>query len=388
MQLRHATKYATVSLSSERWIKRSNTLRAEVSKVATQRKQSTQVAVSVDASAAVNTPVSLSYRVNDARWGWVYQARLDTTQKKLTLERQGRVEQGSGEDWQEVQLMLTTARPSSDVGQQQVASRFLDLDDPQAAAAAARERRINGGVSTDLQKTSMSVGTLEEVIQVSAKRNYAAVAQTQYLVEYQVPGRVTLNATRDSRLFPIGDESFATEVLARVMPSIGRRAYLQASFKYERDVPIEAGQLQLYRDGAFVGEAQTETFLPGAEVRIPFGVDERIKVNVRDESAKSDQSPVLSKQITRETKQRYEITSYHAGVIPVEVIDRIPVSKNADVKVEVLKGATAPTTKDLDGKAGVYLWKFEAKPQQTTAIQHYYSVKYPRDRVLESSYEE
>ena len=62
-------------------------------------------------------------------------------------------------------------------------------------------------------------------------------------------------------------------------------------------------------------------------------------------------------------------------------------SKNEDVKVEVLKGATEPTTKDLDGKAGVYLWKFNAEPNKTVSIRHYYVVKYPKDRVLESTEE-
>ena len=57
------------------------------------------------------------------------------------------------------------------------------------------------------------------------------------------------------------------------------------------------------------------------------------------------------------------------------------------MKVEILKGATEPTTRDLNGKAGVMLWKFDAQPQQTTTLRHYYSVRYPRDRVLETSYE-
>jgi hypothetical protein len=68
--------------------------------------------------------------------------------------------------------------------------------------------------------------------------------------------------------------------------------------------------------------------------------------------------------------------------VAVQVLDRVTVSRNNDVKVEVLKGATDPTKKDLDGRAGVYAWEFTAEPQKTVAIRHYYSVRYPRDRVL------
>jgi len=89
----------------------------------------------------------------------------------------------------------------------------------------------------------------------------------------------------------------------------------------------------------------------------------------------------------QETRQRFEITSYHAAPISVQVLDRVPVSRNSDVRVEVLKGATEPTRKDLDGKAGVYSWEFSAEPQKTVAIRHYYAVRYPRDRALTRSEE-
>jgi uncharacterized protein (TIGR02231 family) len=352
------------------------TLKAELAKVATNRKQSTEVAVNVDVSAGANAPVSVVYPVQDASWHWVYQARLDTTSKKLSLERQGQVEQGSGEDWKNVQLTLTTARPDEDINTPVVNPQFLDLQVPQPVAPAPMVRGVmKSAAANDLQ--------LEETIVTGEAR----VASTQYLVEYQVPSRVTLNADNQERLFPISDESFDTQLVARIVPNQSRRAYLEATFKYERDTPIEAGELQLYRDGAYVGAAQTQAFLPGADVRMPFGADERIKVVVRDEAAKSDQSSIFGKQISKETKQRFEITSYHAGSILVEVIDRVPVSKNSDIKVEVLKGATDPTTKDMEGKSGVYLWQLNAEPQKTAVIRHYYVVKYPKDRVLESSEE-
>ena len=36
----------------------------------------------------------------------------------------------------------------------------------------------------------------------------------------------------------------------------------------------------------------------------------------------------------------------------------------------------------LDGKAGVMLWRLPTQPQQTATVRHYYSVRYPADRVL------
>jgi hypothetical protein len=45
------------------------------------------------------------------------------------------------------------------------------------------------------------------------------------------------------------------------------------------------------------------------------------------------------------------------------VIDRVPVPKDAGIKVEVLDGATPPTEKDFDNNAGVYLWRLPGTPK-------------------------
>ncbi len=358
-------------------------LKADLAKVSTQSKQSTEVSVTVEASAAAAATVSVTYSVPNAGWEWIYEARLDTGTKRITLERQGQVKQGSGEDWRNVELTLTTALPSDDVATPELGSLFVTLAEPmrmKAVGAPPPAAMIMAGVPAP------KADKVEEVV-VTARKN-ALLAATEFLAEYKVPGRVTLGSDREPRLYPIAEDSFDVDLVARVVPSMSRAAHLEATFKYQRDTPIESGQLQLYRDGAFVGEAETKVFLPGADVRMPFGADERIRVAVRDEAAQSAQRGFLSKQNVKETRERFEVTSFHPTPVAVEVVDRIPVSKHADVHVETLKGATEPSVKDLDGKAGVLLWKFDAQPQKMVTIRHYYSVQAPKDRIVASGGED
>ena len=172
------------------------------------------------------------------------------------------------------------------------------------------------------------------------------------------------------------------------MPAISRSAWLEALFRFEGDTPIQGGDLQLFRDGAFVGRAEMDAMLPGADVRLPFGVDERIRVVVRDEAKDSGERGVVSKQRVEEHRQRVEITNYHAIPIAVEIIDRILVSEDKGIRVEALKGASEPAIKEVDGRAGVMMWKVQAQPRQPATIRHYYAVRYPADRELVSRHEE
>jgi uncharacterized protein (TIGR02231 family) len=345
-------------------------LNADMAKVATQKKRTTEVRALVNVKEAVTAAVQLTYPIGDAGWGSVYQARLDTTSKRLVIQREAEVHQGSGEDWNNARLTLTTAQTSDNAATPQLGAQFLDLQVPQPVLMTMSARGATAKLDMPPPPAAPASADLAESIVVTAARR----ADTQYLVEYQLPARVTLKSDREPRLFPVATDNFDVELIARVLPAKRRSAYLEATFKFEQDAPLEAGTLKLYRDGAYVGEAASAAFLPGSDVRVPFGIDERIKVAVRDESAKSAERGVVSKQITRETRQRFEVTNYHAATIPVEIIDRVPVSRNADVKVEVLKG--------------VLLWRIEAAPQKTEAVHHYYAVRYPRDRVLQASEED
>jgi len=151
---------------------------------------------------------------------------------------------------------------------------------------------------------------------------------------------------------------------------------------YEGDVPIDSGAVQLFRDDAFVGLGELPMVLPGADVRIPFGQDQRIRIVVRDESEESGNVGVVNRDQLNERRRRFEITSFHASALPIEVIDRVPVARDEDIRIEVLKGATPPASKDFNGHAGVYLWRLAGEPRKTETIRHYYSVKFPRNKAL------
>ncbi len=354
-------------------------LNADLAKVATARKQSTEVRATVLAGAPVTAGVAVSYAVADAGWDWIYQARLDTAKKHLVLDRQGSVSQGSGEDWKDVELTLTTALPATDLGTPVLEPLFIDLVPEHQIELASRMR------ASARDAAPAAEAGLQEVVVTGARRLTAEAASTDYVADYHVPSRVTLPADREARLFPIGENAFEVGLVARVVPSASHDAHLEAAFKYAEDLPIEAGQLELYRDGAYVGEADTQAFLPGADVRMPFGVDQRIRVIVREEASQSGQKGLINRQTVEEMRQRIEVTNYHPMAMAVEVLDRIPISKNQDIHVETVKGATEPSVKDLDGKAGVWLWKLEPSPQQTLTIHLGYAVRYPAGRQVQQT---
>ena len=142
-------------------------LKADLAKVGTKSKQSTEVRAAVLASTPVTTEVAVSYKVGEAGWEWI-QARLDTAKKHLVLDRQGSVTQATGEDWKDVELTLTTASPSGDLGTPDLGSLFVDLEPPPAPPVPASRVSVAAAARAGLAD---EVGSLQEVVVTGARRH-------------------------------------------------------------------------------------------------------------------------------------------------------------------------------------------------------------------------
>ena len=140
--------------------------------------------------------------------------------------------------------------------------------------------------------------------------------------------------------------------------------------------------VQLFRDDAFVGMGELPMVLPGADVRIPFGQDQRIRIVVHDESEESGNVGVVNRDQLNQRRRRFEITSFHSVTMPIEIIDRVPVARDNDIRIDVLKGATPPTTVDLNGHAGVYLVATRGRAAQDRNRPSLLLVKFPRNKTL------
>jgi len=369
----------------------SEKIRGDLAKIATSRKATTELRATLHASADSSASFSVEYQVTSVSWNWQYEARLDTQKKSVALVRQAELQQGTGEDWSNIELTISTSQPSLNATTPPLASLFLNL---QSLAYLGADEELNEVVVTGMRK-SLSANQMARSAQPIMAQDLSAPAPppvapkstaqmftTDFIADYRIPGRVSVAADRQPRLYPIGDDTFGVDLVARANLAADRAAYLETRFTYEGDVPIDSGAVQLFRDDAFVGLGELPMVLPGADVRIPFGQDQRIRIVVRDESEESGNVGVVNRDQLNERRRRFEITSFHASALPIEVIDRVPVARDEDIRIEVLKGATPPASKDFNGHAGVYLWRLAGEPRKTETIRHYYSVKFPRNKAL------
>jgi uncharacterized protein (TIGR02231 family) len=353
--------------------------RFELSQVATRRRTEQVLTVAVTAESAVTTEVAVTYPVNQARWSWLYEARLDTESRSLNLERKVSVSQGSGEDWSEVEVTITTARPNQNTRTPQLGSLLVDFYRPQPPIIM--ESRARSAV--DLEEAAVTGGFLSSSEDFAASAPGVQVQATQYLVNFEIPGRVSVSADRQPQILPIDQRQGDVVLVTRAVPEVDTNAYLEARFTLDSDQPLQAGVMQFYRDGAFIGRRPVPSFQPQEEISLPFGQDERVRVEVFPEQEESRDGGTFRRTAVDDRRVRYQVTSFHASAIDLEVLARIAVPQNEDIEVEIDARATPFDQQDIDGNRGVLLWQLQAQPAEPVEIRHYYSIRYPEDERLE-----
>lgn len=354
--------------------------RFELSQVATRQRLQQLISIAVENPAASSTTVELTYPVRRAGWQWQYAARLDTDTRQLTLERKVSVQQASGEDWNNVELTITTADTDESTLTPELDPLYVDFFRPQQfrqpASAPSPVTQLSRDSSTDSQE-------IEEVIVTgSFIRSSAAVYASRYLVNFRVPGLVSFAADSQPQVLPIDLRGIEVDLITRAVPEVDRSAYLEARFTLESDDPIQQGQTQFYRDGTFIGSRSIAAMLPGQEISLPFGRDDRIQVEVIYDEEDSRDGGTFRRNRMDNERMRFRLTSFHPEPVELEVLARIPVSENQDIVVEIEDESTDFDVRDVDGFPGLLMWQREASAGEPIEILHYYSVIYPEGERL------
>ena len=363
-------------------------IQVKMSELAPQEVMRTTVTVHLSAPAAAAGTFKIKYRIGQAGWHPIYDARLSTpgksTDAKIELVRRAEVVQATTENWDNVALTLSTARPIGATAAPDIEPNFLQYYSTREADALSS---VGGKVlRMDAPKPAAEAIGDDGQVTKDKKEDENKVAQMQAEVEiagfqalYAIPGKVSVDNTGTAKKVRIATDTLDAKLMARAVPKLDPNAYLTASFTLGGETPLLPGSVMLYRDGVFMGQGYVPLLSPGDETRLGFGADDLIKVKRAEVKRLSGEEGILT---TSNVDTRvYDITvkNLHDFTIPVQVLDQLPVSAVEDIIVEVLPSMTAPTTKDFEKKPGILAWDFELAAKGEKLIKHGYKVTMPED---------
>ncbi len=348
------------------------------------------VTVRLDATTAGTLDLAVSYAVPGASWSPSYDARVNSNEKTIALAYSGIVRQNTGEDWKDVALTLSTARPSMGGAAPELRPWGLDvfLPRPMPMAADASLGLERFEVSAKRRQNAPEAAKAMNLINGSLDGGSSALADKDAgfatatmeaaatSASFKISTPASVPSDNSPQKVPITTATLAANPEYLTTPKLQPAAFLTAKVVNSSEFPLLAGAMNVFLDGTFVATSHLRTVMAGEKFDLALGADDGISVKHKRVQRFTEDTGLTNsgKRITYE----YLLTIQNNKKTAARVIvaDQIPVSRNEKVVVKQL----APDAKEVKPtNEGALKWTLDLKPAEKKEITLKFSIDYPND---------
>ena len=331
--------------------------------------------------------VRLNYLVNAAGWRPQYKLRAGGEGEAVRVEYLAAVNQGTGEDWTDVELALSTARPLLNAAPPELNALAVvvggsgEVNAPQTAQAGPNFNLEQAGKlkqeAKQLRDTAdTAYGQRQDVAKGNRAYNEAAAAEqtSEYLftdadeadkgrggsgklgwaggsedagpaVTFRLPSRLTVPWRDEEQSLEVARLQMSPDWSYKAVPLLTPNVYRLATLTNPKAAdaaasrpatsPADAtggvvllpGEATMYLGDDFVGRTNLPLVAVGETFTVGFGVDPQLRA-ARQLVAKT--SAVQGGNQVRKFDYRLVVESYKAEPAEVQLWDRLPVAEDAD----------------------------------------------------------
>lgn len=357
-------------------------LQSQLNVVRTQlSRRSKTVTLRVNLARAGKVDLAVSYAVGGARWTPAYDARLRPADRSVELGYFGVVRQNTGEDWNNVKLTLSTARPALGGGAPALTPWIIDVAAPPppprpAAAPAPIASEMARKRAPLLGNQAYADAAMAEAMPEPVDVQTAQVQNEATSASFQIKTPTTLASDNTSQRVAITTTKLPATLQYQSTPALREAVFLTAQANNNTEFPFLAGALNTFLDDAFVASSSLKAVMPGEKLELAMGADDGISIK-RQLVNRFTESTGFSDSGKRVTYE-YKITVKNNKATKEQVVfkDRLPVSRNEKIVVKLLSPADRDIKREEDGKLA---WEWELEPGKSRETVLKFSVDYPGD---------
>ncbi len=317
--------------------------------------------------------ITLEYTVRAASWRPVYEWRLNSEEAELELIQFAEVQQRSGEDWSDVELTLSLARPAAGGQLPRLMPWWVDV------RPETQERLSVTGARQRSTADSIAYAVAPQMAEADAEWTGAELDDRAFGQAWTVPGRSTVAADNQAQRFALQTQHLDVALSVRAVPLRQPSAWLFAEGRYEGEAALPAGSVTLFQDNVLVGQHRFNGMAPGGELAASFGVDDRITIEVNLQEDSRSREGRIRRSIRLQRVHEVVVTSAHGRPINFTLLDRKPVSRDDRIDVSLTSGTPTPSAENVDDQPGVLAWARELAPDSETRFTLGYRIDHPED---------
>lgn len=375
-------------------------LSAELAKIEQQLKalhqktnlSTSEILVAVDVKENTTATFLLTYLINQSSWYPTYDIRVKDISQPLSLQMKANLQQQSGEEWKDVKLVLSTGNPKEKGTKPDLQPWHLRYYIPEnfsgnlSGKAAGIQIR---GTSQLQEVVVVGYGSTadrndyeEPYEQKQKKKENTAVNTTTVYQPTSTTFEVELPYTvpDDGKLYTVDINQFELNASYEyyAAPKLDPNAYLTAKVTDWQELNLLPGEANLFFEGTFLGKSLLELAKANDTLNLSLGRDKGVVVK-RTLMKEFSSRKFLGSNKTDIRQYETIVRNNKQQAIKIVIEDQFPVSTAKEIEVDKLN---YPSGK-LEDDTKKVSWTLSLESKKENKLQFGYSVKYPKDRIIQ-----
>lgn len=330
------------------------------------------------------TVIDVEYFVHAASWQPVYDLRAAADLSKVDLVYRAQVTQRTGEDWNDVALALSTARPQLGAQGPEPRPIWVSLYDPNTSVSSRIDRK-----SAPAAEAMPARGIANDAEADAPPASPFATVESQGVnVRFQLPRRESVQSRDDATVVLVGRSSLDVAAERFCAPALDSTVWLRAKTKNTSEWTLLPGLGQVFLGQDFVGPATLALIQPGQELTLHLGADPTLSVERALLTDTSKGPGFLSSRASKVESWRIRVENHGAptsakdGAVDVFVREALPRSRDERLEIELTKAEPKPSAderwkEDLEEK-GIRTWVLRIPRGEKREIVWETTTSYPK----------
>jgi len=339
------------------------------------RKESKTVEVGLEVFREGALALDLSAVTAQAGWEPTYDVRLAADGRTAGLTFRALVRQQTGEDWKDVDLNLSTARPSAGGAPPELYPwrisfyRPMPMAAPAMAAAPMLKRKTSDAAVYE---------TAEEKLENTPAEYLTAEASSQQTsVSFHIPRSVDIPSDNSQHGNVVALELLPVSLEFLALPKLSPFVFLRSEIINRTSYPLLPGRVNIFTGSTFTGSSYLKKVAAGEKFDLFFGTDDQ--VTVKREELKQHSEAGLFGRNRMSYRYRIEIHNFRKEDQTVTVRDQLPLAGDAEIKVTLDEPSIKPDEIRDDGRL---TWKLPLKAGEKRELTFGIVVEYPKGREI------
>jgi uncharacterized protein (TIGR02231 family) len=339
---------------------------------------------------------TLTYVIPKTYWQMVYDLRASFEKNSVNLSVFGNIFQNSGEDWDDVNLALSTGAPINSMTQPSILSWILDVyeretskydsysgsKEKSASPSLKKRAKKNGGASggaADMEISGKDEESTPPSAVISEKGIYFGITlplkqsivssikyQKKFIQDYEVTDKANV------------------KFYYELVPQYGNKAYLKVKLFNTTGIPLMAGESQVFLENEYMGKIRIPYMPIGKSENLVIGNETRITGFKELLKKFEDTSGVFGGKRKISYKYKLTVENQMPKKGEITLLDIIPVTRNKKIDVEI-KDLSLPVTPDKEFEAsteysqGIRKWNISLGPKEKKEITYEIIISFDKD---------